>query len=394
MPKMSFPMWSKLKSLDTETGKSRKDRGNSLSTKSSVDEEYLKAFRSNSYEEMWDKVQGQLGITSATTSTGAAFSPSSLSSPFYLDLSEYLLEPRQETLKSMIESLNFHLLLVEYFEASLRACNICELLLRSIKQARSDYRKIKRVIKMSKRVLVLDHDQYDDHSQLLHNDQCSRAVFRELGAIALLKNPLSIISPAQYHDIRDGYMVLLHKLTSKGKKIKRREKLKRLCKKVGGAGLVVTHSALLIALLVFAFHGVFGIVAAPALVGCSSVYLAKKKKKKRAMDSQPPRLPGGGLGKQLDMATKGVFILINDFDTMCQMVRRLHDEVEHRKSVADICVRNRKFELLREVVREFRDEEPSFMEQLEELEGHIYLCLLTINRSRRLVIQEIIATQK
>lgn len=389
-------MWKKHKSPSAETaGRSRKDSGNSLSTKSNVNEEYLNAFRSNSYEEIWDIVQGKLGIISSTstTTTSTGCSSSSLSSPFYLDLSELLLEPRQETLKSMIDNLNFHRLLVEYFEASLRACNICELLLRSIEQTRSDYQKIKRVIKMSKRVLVNDHDYHNnpDHHQE-HIDQYSRAIFRELAAIALLKNPLSVISPLQYRDLRDGYMVLLRKLTTKGKKIKRREKLKRLCKKVGGAGLVVTHIALSIALLVFAFHSVFGIVAAP-LVGCSAVYLSNRKKK-RATDSPAPQLPGGGLGEQLDVAAKGMFILINDFDTTCQMVRRLHDEVEHRKSVAEICVRNRKFELLREVVKEFRDEDSSFMEQLEELEGHIYLCLLTMNRSRRLVIQEIIATQK
>ena len=377
--------------------KSRKDRGNnSLSTKSSVNEEYLKAFRSKSYEEIWDKVHGQLGFgmssnnNNTTTTSTTAISSSSLSSPFYLDLSEYLLEPRRETLKSMIESLNFHRLLVEYFEASLRACNICELLLRSINQAKSDYRKIKRVIKVSKRVLVLDDVHVSDDQELSydhHNHYC-RAIFRELKSIALLKNPLSIISPLQLRDIRDGYVALLHKLTSKGDKIRRRERISRIFKKVGGVGLVIAHNALLIALLIFTFHSVFGIIAAPTLVGCSSVYLCKKRKKMKKKDFSEGRR---WLGEQFDAAAKGIFILINDFDTMCQMVRRLQDEIEHRKSVAEICVRNGKFEVLREVVKELSEQESSFLEQLEELEGNIYLCLLTINRSRRLVIQEIIA---
>lgn len=378
---------------------SRKDRGNNnLSNKLSVNEEYLKAFRTKSYEEMWGRVQGQLGlITTSTTTTAAATSRrlSSISSstlPFYLDCSEYLLEPRQETLKNMMESLNFHHLLIEYFDASLQACHVCELLLRSIHQTRSDYRKIKKVIKMSRRVLIL-HDCSANNEDYKAQYYC-RAIFRELNSIALLRNPLTIISPLQYRDIRESYLVLLHKLTSKQKKIKRREKVIKICKKVGRVGLVISHSLLLVALLVFALHGAFALLAAPAIMGCSSIYLGKKKELDSAAKKRvgPSRVAGGGLSEQLDVAAKGVFILINDFDTMSQMVRRLHNEVEHRKSVADICVKNKKFELLREVVKEFHDQDASFLEQLEELEGHIYLCLLTINRSRRLVLQEIIAS--
>ncbi|PON93944.1 hypothetical protein TorRG33x02_103340 [Trema orientale] len=399
MSMMRRVLWNKFKSPFTDTGtSSRKDRGNnSLSSKLSVNEEYSKAFRSNSYEEMWGRVQGQLGLTTSTTTSSRLSSllssSSSSSSPFYLDFSEYLLEPREETLKNMMESLNFHHLLIEYFDASLRACHICELLLRSIHQTRSDYRKIKKVIKISKRVLIL-HDcssNIEDHTDQYY----CRAIFRELTSIALLRNPLTIISPLQYRDIRESYLVLLHKLTSKQKKIKRREKLRKICKKVGGVGLVISHSLLLVALLVFALHGVFGLVAAPAVMGCSSVYLGKRKKLASAARKRvgSGRVTGGGLSEQLDVAAKGVFILINDFDTMSQMVRRLQNEVEHRKSVAGICVRNKKFELLREVVREFHEQDSSFVEQLEELEGHIHLCLLTINRSRRLVVQEIIASQ-
>lgn len=314
------------------TGKSRNDRVHSLSTKLSVDQEYLEVFRTKSYEEMCDRVQGQLG----RTNTSRLSSSSSL--PIYLDLSEYLLELRQETLKDIIGSLNFHYLLVDYFGASLQACNICELLLKGIHQTRSAYKNIRMVIKSSKR---LTHGYSKE-------DKC-RAILRELNALALLKNPLSIISPVQFRDIHDEYLVLLHRLTSKHKKIKRITKLKKMvC--------------------------LFGLC---------------KKKMEPAQGWIKTRLYNEGLGEQLDMAAKGVFIFINDFDTMSRMVRRLHDEVEHRKYVAGMCVRNGKCELAAEVVREFDAQDRSFLEQLEELEEHIYLCLLTINRSRGLVIQEI-----
>ncbi|KAI4316972.1 hypothetical protein L6164_024892 [Bauhinia variegata] len=74
---------------------------------------------------------------------------------------------------------------------------------------------------------------------------------------------------------------------------------------------------------------------------------------------------------------------------MSRMVRRLHDEVEHWKVVADMCVKNGKCEILKQALREFDAQDSSFLDQLKELEQHIYLCFLTINRSRRLVIEEI-----
>lgn len=359
------------------TGKSRNDRV--LSTKLSINEEYLGVFRTKSYVEMWERAHGQLGGTNTTSRLSW-----SSSSPFNLDLSEYLpeprQEPRQETLEDMIDSLNFHHLLVDYFEASLQACNICKLLLKGIHQTRTAFKSIRMVIKLSKRSM----NRYSEEKYL--------AILRELNAFALLKNPLSIISPVQFRDIHDQNLVLLHRLTSKHIKIKRITKLKRICKRVGGAGLVITHTALLVALLIFAFHSIIGIAAAPALMACSIGIL--KKKMETAHGWVMTRLQGEVLGKQLDLAAKGVFILINDFDTISRMVGRLHDEVEHCKYIARVCARNGKCELVAEVLEEFDAQHCSFSEQLEELEEHIYLCLLTINRSRGLVIQEIMnATQ-
>ncbi|KAF3446822.1 hypothetical protein FNV43_RR12002 [Rhamnella rubrinervis] len=286
MSKMRRTLWTKLKSPFTAAGKSRNDRVHSLSTKLSVNDEYLEVFRTKSYEEMSDRVQRQLG----RTNTSRLSSSSSL--PFYLDLSEYLLEPRQETLKDMIGNLNFHHLLVDYFGASLQAYNICGLLLKGIHQTRSTYEIIRRVIKSSKRPMhgYTKEDQY-------------RAILGELNAFALLKNPLSIISPVQFRDIHDKCLVLLHRLTSKHKKIKRITKLKKICKKVGGAGLVISLTALLIALLIFAFHSIIGIAAAPALMACS-VGLCKKKME-TAQGWAKTRSHHEGLGGQLDMAAKG-----------------------------------------------------------------------------------------
>ncbi|KAF5455734.1 hypothetical protein F2P56_025281 [Juglans regia] len=372
--------WPELKSpFGRPLGRSRKEISvNSLSSKSSVNEEYTEALRTKSYIEIWNKAQGQLGSTSIISS----LSSSSSTLPLSMHLSEYLLEPRQETLVEMMEGMNLHHLLIDFFEASLEACKVCELLLQSIHQTRANYKKIKRVIKLSRSV----HDDRADHN---YTDKQCRAISGELAAFVMLKNPLLNTGAVQFRDIRDGHMILLRRLTSKYRKIKRRERLRRIWKKVCGTGLFISQSALLILLLICALHGMVGIVAAPALFAFS-LGLSWKKRKGACGGRLKKRLPERVSG-QLDVAAKGVYILINDFDTMSRMVMRLNDEVEHRKSVADVCVRNGKSEILKEVVREFHVHESSFLEQLEELEEHIYLCVLTINRSRSLVIQGIMA---
>ncbi|GLT34409.1 hypothetical protein SLA2020_089260 [Shorea laevis] len=360
----------------------RAESESSFSSKSSdnVNEEYKKAFRTTSYVEMLSKVQGQLGRTSLEK-----FSSSASSLPRSLHhLSDFLLEPKQETLINMMESFKIHRLLVDYFRASFEAWNTCELLLQGIHQTQANYRKIKRVIKISKRVRDFSDSTDDDDQRLI------RVILKELYGFVQLKNPLSIISPVRFGEIHDNNMELLHKLTSKQKKIKRILKLKRLGIRVGGYSLVISHSALVGVLLVLAFHSMIGLVAAPGLIACFLGFSKKKIRSgtRRVKSSLPERL-----GVQLDIAAKGIFVLINDFDTMSRLVCRLYDEIEHLKTIANMCVRNGKSNVLKEVFREFQMHGSVFLEQLEELEQHIYLCFLTINRSSSFVIEKIIDTQ-
>ncbi|KAL9395134.1 hypothetical protein Peur_014419 [Populus x canadensis] len=376
---MTKLLWDKLKSTFSRAGGSPKERASSLSNKLNVNEEYKEAFRTKSYVEMWSKIQDQLrkrrvdGVDKVT-------SPSS-SLPFYLHLSDYLFEPQQQaTLREIIESLRFHHFLIDYFEARSEACHICDLLLQCIQQTRANYKKIRRVIKLSKRV----RDSAD------YSDKICIAMFRELAAYAVLENPLSMFSTTvKFNDFHDNNLVLLHGLNSEQRKITRKAKFRRICMKVGGGCLLISHTALLIALLVIAIHGIVGIVAAPGIMGCS-LYVFRKQIKlvHRGLETS---LLEKRLGAQLDLAAKGTYILIKDFDTMSRLVRRLFDEVERRKALADMCVRNKKPELLKEVVKEFHTHDLCYLEQLEELEQHIYLCFHTINRSRRLVMDEIMA---
>ncbi|CAM8915920.1 hypothetical protein QQ045_028171 [Rhodiola kirilowii] len=354
-----------------------------LCRKFSVNEEYKEAFRTKSYIDMCTKVQGQLSrlnVNDKFPSPSSSLVSSSSSLHLYTHFSDYLLEPQPEILAEIGTRKNVHHLLIDYFKASSEACDLCESLLRSIHQTRANYRVIKKVIKLSKRLGSCCTDAGDD-------TRCA-PILRELGRFVLLTNPLSVINNAQYQNVHKNHKVLLDRLTFTRKKIKRRAKLTKCCKKVGGYMLVIGYSALTVALLVVLVHSMVGLLAAPGLfIGALSLF--KKKIKHniwRSMDKNWVKKLDG----QLDVAAKGLYILINDLDTMSRLVRRLHDEVEHGKSIASVCVRNGKREVMDEVVKEFHAHNRLFMEQLEELEERIYLCFVTINRSRRLVMQEIL----
>ncbi|KAL6995895.1 hypothetical protein U1Q18_006029, partial [Sarracenia purpurea var. burkii] len=348
----------------------KRNHGDCLVDKLNVNEEYTEALRTKSYKDMLTKVKGhQLG---RKRTDGLSSSSSSL--PLRLHLSDYL-EPRQEALTAMIESSNLHdNLLVDYFDASFEACNTCELLLGSVHQARANQLIIGRVIKLSKR------------------SNSRTAAFEELASFARLNNPLLIISPGRFRDIHDSHGLLLRKLTMKFKEVRRRAKFIRCCKKIAGFGLMVSYCAIIIALLVLAVHSMAGIFAAPWLLIPFSLGLVKKRIEWVTREMKTSLLDR--VGAELEVAARGVFTLINEFDTMSRLVRRLQDEIEHGKAIAEMCVRNGKSQVLMEVVREFRIHEEGFLEQLEELEEHIYLCFLTINRSRTLVMQEIMVIQR
>lgn len=344
-----------------------RERSSSLTNKVSVNEEYKNAFRTKSYIDMYSKLE-ERGQSSSLSSCS-----SSSSLNLYVHLSEYL-EPKQETLMNMIESFHIHELLIDYFEASLDAYHICELLLRGVHQTRANYRTIQRVVESSKKI----------------KERHLNTIFRHLDRFASSANPLSVFSTVEFDDKHQQNMFLLDSLTLQCRKIRRRVKFNKVFKKVGVYSLLISNSALTVAMVVLLLHSVVGVVAAPGFVSCCLVMF---KRRPHLVRSGRRTVLLERLVSQLDVAARGIYILINDFNTISRMVKRLQDEVEHRKAVADMCVRNGKSEILKEVLKEFHVHETSFLEQLKELEEHIYLCFLTINRSRRLVLQEILSSK-
>ncbi|XP_018473406.2 UPF0496 protein At1g20180-like [Raphanus sativus] len=159
-------------------------------------------------------------------------------------------------------------------------------------------------------------------------DLCA-LIFQELSRYALLKNPLyCIIDKAQFPRVHDANSDLLARLTSKRRRIRRKIWFFTFCKNLGGCSLV-------------------------------------------------------------DIAAKATFIMMNDLDTLSRLAGRLFDEIEHRKTVAAMCAKSGKIEVLKEALRVFNGHQERFSELLQELEEHLYLCFHTINRSRRLVLTQI-----
>lgn len=373
-------------------GGSEERNEDSLSDKPNVNGEYFKAFRTKSYIDICNKVhKHEIDNTSSISSISSSCSTSSSTSlpNYFLNLTEHLLEPRKEIVTKIIKCLKVHRLLVDYFESSLEACLCCDTILQSIRQTRFVYGRVTNAVnKLSERVVL----EYDTDTNMDTNNNIN-AIYKELASFVLQNNnnPFCLSNNViKFHNIQEKHMVLLNRLNSKRLKLRRRIRIKRLCKKVGGIGLIVSQTTLLVALLFFAFHSIIGLAAAPYVVGG---FLGLMKKKKRFVKYSTC---SEKLYEQIDVAAKGVYIVINDMDTMSRMVKRLEDEVEHWREVADICVKNYgngngkgRCEILRMVVREFHDCQTQFLDQLEELEEHIYLCFLTINRSRRLLMQEI-----
>ncbi|WOG97153.1 hypothetical protein DCAR_0416492 [Daucus carota subsp. sativus] len=136
--------------------------------------------------------------------------------------------------------------------------------------------------------------------------------------------------------------------------------------------------------MVLAAHTLTALLMGPALFS-----LPLKPIKKKIMDFK--FLRSGVLskvGEQLDVAAKGTYILNRDFDTMSRLVARLHDEIEHNKTMIQFFLDRKEHTFALQVVKELKKNDVGFRKQVEELEEHVYLCLVTINRARALVIKE------
>ncbi|KAL1531402.1 UPF0496 protein [Salvia divinorum] len=325
-------------------------------------EEYAKAFRTESYTDFWTHVlalnRGQLTPHRSLGSKTAARLPS------YRLFAENLLDPDQPTVTRILTTTRIHPkippLLTDYFGTTSCASHLCGLLLKDINHIRKKFKSLE--------------DPFQNGLSCQKINHLPVVVTRM--TIFSRSNPFSLLgaSMSRLRAVQAGCSDLLGQLESK--RDKAQSKLRSLKKvKLGSALLLVAVTASL--LVVVAVHALVMLVAAPSVM----VELVSMEELTR-------------WSAQMDTAAKGTYILIRDLDTIGRLVARLNNELERVDGLVQLWAQRRDDGLQgsEEVACQLRKNNQSFMEQLDELEEHLYLCFMTINRARNLVLKEILAS--
>ncbi|KAG6390208.1 hypothetical protein SASPL_151690 [Salvia splendens] len=318
-----------------------------------IRKEYAKAFRTESYTDFWTHVlalnRRQLTPHRSLGSKTAARLPS------YRLFAENLLDPDQPTVKRILSTTRIHPkispLLTDYFGNTSCASHLCGLLLKDINHIRKKFKSL------------------EDPSKINHLPVVVTRV-----TLFSRSNPFSLLgaSMSRLRAVQAGCSDLLRQLESR--RDKALLKLRRLEKvKLGSALLLVAVTVSLV--VVVAAHAFVMLVAAPTVM----VELASMEELAR-------------WSAQLDTAAKGTYILIRDLDTIGRLVARLNNELERVDGLVQLWVQRRDDGLQgsEEVACQLKKNNQSFMEQLDELEEHLYLCFMTINRARNLVLKQIL----
>lgn len=247
-------------------------------------------------------------------------------------------------------------LLSDYFLETANTFLLCTLLLKNIHRLRSKYESLKPTFQSE-------------------NNDNSLALMDHFTELSRWFDPF-ISSGSRIQLIKSGSLNLLKRLESN--RDKTRAKLKLINGLTHSSGILVL--ALTTTLIVtIASHAFALIIAGPTLL--------------------TGRFKPGGLrnkltktAARLDVAAKGTYILSRDLDTISRLVTRINDEVEHVRAMAEFWAGrgSGRVRASEEVARELKRCEESFSEELDELEEHIYLCFMTINRARNLVVREIL----
>ncbi|KAI3464674.1 hypothetical protein Pfo_021337 [Paulownia fortunei] len=356
-------MWARFRTSVTKKDKQKIKQSHSCLN---VNEEYLCAVRTKSYADFFLKVQLLVN------------EPSSSPAYCYPGLSEALLDPGQETITAVLESSSvfsnkssdLKSLLFNYFDISAEASKFCSQLLKSLNQLQADYRFIHQIID------AIDNDY--------SSEQFGFAV-SELRSCVIHNNPFSNLNKQDFKHIHEKHSSVLQHLKSNRKRVARKIKMIKCFNRASWVCVTAACGLVAAAAMFLAVHTLTALLMGPALFSVPMKPLKKKIQNFRF-------LKYGFLRKvveQLDVAAKGAYILNMDFDTMSRLVSRLQDEIEHNKAMIQFCLERREDRLSFQVLKELKKYEFGFRKQVEELEEHVYLCLVTINRARALVVKEI-----
>ncbi|KAH6824111.1 hypothetical protein C2S53_004077 [Perilla frutescens var. hirtella] len=342
-----------------------------------VNDEYLCAVRTKSFADFFIKVQ--LLVNEPSTSTPPRGHPL---------LSEVLLNPGQETISSLLESSSINSskkssddhrlksLLFNYFNISAEASNLCSQLLRSLTQIQANNRFIHKIID------AVDPADHESSSQELG------FMISELRARDILNNPFSNLNKQDFKHIHEKHSSVLQQLKSSRKRFARKIKMIKFFNRASGVCVAAACGVAAAAAMFLAVHTLTALLMGPALFSLPVKPLKRKMRSCRFIKYGFLR----EVVEQLDVAAKGAYILNRDFDTIGRLVARLQDEVEHNGAMVQFCLERREDRHCLQVLKELKRYEFGLSKQAEELEEHVYLCLVTINRARAMLVREICKT--
>eukprot|EP01018_Ginkgo_biloba_P031889 Gb_12696 [translate_table: standard] len=337
--------------------------------------EYETNVRTESYEEFWIKFQRAAGHENREN--GETSDSSQLRSNRFLT---ELLSPDQESVNAILQHRflaskpELYNLVSGYFNNSEDASKLCSLLQNSIDRARKSYSRIKIILD----IVPITGD--------FSEEQC-HWIIGEFTLLMQMENPFPHPDSGIFQSIHNGFQNLLDQLEVNRKRVRRKLKLIKRFKKGSVVCLVGMCTAVAICAVVIGTHALVAIVAGPVFITFPIGFIKKLRFESLNLLSRH--------NAQMDAAAKGSYVLNKDLDTMNRLVTRLHDEVDHNKDIIRFCL-DRKYERhpVQEVVRQLRKNDSNFIQQLDELEQRVCLCLNTINRARSLLVQEIYMHQQ
>ncbi|XP_031487357.1 UPF0496 protein At3g19330-like [Nymphaea colorata] len=355
-----------------------------------LDVEYVRALQTESYNEIWSKIQQhqqedqcQSVSTAVDQARGTGPPPSTLIS------AAHILKPDPDAIVEAIRSAGSLrgvtstatlTLISSFFRSSEQASSLCILLLHSVRKARAIYASIYDVIDL----LPSDSDS-DGHAAASQRDFISDRL------LTFVESTNPFPSPPEAPSLQEMYLCfsqLRGQLDLSLGRTKRKRRLMKRLEKGLAFCLIGATAAVIASAMAVAAHSLVAIVAA-LMPPLNSLFF----------------FPNGRLLSpkiaQLDAAAKGAFALSNNFITIDRLVSRLSDNFKDdkyriKKALDEAGSNDGRFYpcLIHKVLKLISKNRSTFQERLSDLEEHVCICFASLNRTRSDLLRQILQCQE